>query len=302
MVARANSVDVVASPAVVYELLRTPEPEFRKRDLKAVTLSSWLRPMSETFQLAEELRAEITRLHPEWLRDPPDLASWYTQRADWTSSKGFWLRARRHPEFMNQVIAKVEENQIGIARSEFKAARESTTIEFANLDLSQITSVFVDHPPGWEGDEFEAWRSTAYELWTKGLFGRPGRAVYREWLGPWVDLKKVGQNEAAWIKFWTYEVDRDCLPLHWIEYAFTVAAKTRKVSRGTPVDCQIGLYLPACDFFVTGDRIFGEITDKVRQWSPVKLGVVRVLPGGEKGALELVQFLASLGGSFQVPE
>jgi len=301
-VARGNGVEIVASPAVVYELLRTSNPEFRRRDLKAVTLSSWSRPMSDTFQLAEELRSEISRLHPEWLRNPPDLASWHAQRADWAGSKGFWLQARRHPEVIHQVIANLEQNQIGVARSEFKAERESTTIEFADLDLSKVTSIFVDRPAGWEGEKIEAWRTTAYAIWTKGLFGSSSRALYREWLGPWVDLKEVGRNESPWIRFWIYEVDRDRMPLHWLAFAFTVAATTRKVTPGTPVDCQIGLYLPACEFFVTGDRVFGEIVDKVRQWSPVKLGEVRVLPSGKDGALELVRFLASLGGSVKAPE
>lgn len=289
--ARASGVDIVACPAVVYELLRTSNPEFRRRDLKAVTLSSWLRPMSEMYQLAEELKSEITRLHPEWLRDPPDLASWYTQRADWTSSKGFWLRARRKPDATHQIIAGLEEKRIDAARAESKEMRDWMPFEFESLDLARFSGTFVGHPAGWEGDPFEAWRGAAHGMWTQGLFTSPSRAVYREWLGPWVDLNKAGQDESPWIKFWVYEVDRDRMPLHWLAWAFHVATATRKVTPGTPVDCQIGLYLPACEYFITGDRVFAQIVNKVRQWSPVTLGESRVLPGGRQGALELVEFL-----------
>jgi hypothetical protein len=297
-VAKANRVDIVASPAVVYELLRTPNAEYRKRDLKAVTLSSWLRPMSELYQLAEELRSEITRLHHSWLRDSPDLASWYAQRADWTSSKGFWLRARRYPDFTHQVIANLEKDRIDVARRESKVTRDWMPFEFDNLDLAQFTSTFAGHPDGWEGDRYEAWRADAYGMWTQGLITRSGRAVYREWLGPWIDLTRVSQNESAWIKFWVYEVERDRMPLHWLAWAFPIAAATRKTTLGTPVDCQIGLYLPACEFFVTGDRAFAEIVDKVRRWSPVGLGEVKVLHVGQEGASELIEFLGSIGNNF----
>ena len=293
-VARANGVEIVASPAVVYELLRTPDPEFRKRDLKAVTLSSWLRPMSELYQLAEELRSEITRLHPEWLRNPPDLAPWYAQRADWTSSKGFWQRARHQPDVVHQVITILEEDQIGKARLNAKAKRGSMPIEFAELDLSLPTSVFLERYKGWNGDSFEAWRNGAIQMWMEGLFVT-SRTVYREWLAPWVDLNQILRDRPSWIKFWVYEVDRDRMPLHWLAWAFSTATATRKVTKGTPVDCQIGLYLPACEFFATGDHVFGEIVDKVRRWSPVGLGEVKILPGGHEGASELIEFLGNIG-------
>jgi hypothetical protein len=170
--------------------------------------------------------------------------------------------------------------------------------EFNELDLSRFTSTFVDQPAGWNGEPFEAWRAFANGMWTQGLFTETDRSVYREWLGPWIDLKKVGKDEAPWIKFWVYEAERDRLPLHWLSWAFPIVAATRKITRGTPVDCQIGLYLPACDFFATGDRVFGEIIDKVRRWSPVCLGEVKVLPVGQEGALELIEFLASIGNKF----
>ena len=294
-VARANHVDVVACPAVVYELLRTSEPEFRKRDLRAVTLKCWLRPMSEMFQLAEEVRSEITRLHPEWLRDPPDLAAWYAQRADWSGSRGFWLRARNHSEVVHEHIATLEEERLDVARSAAKVNRESMPIDFAHLDLSLATSAFEDHPAGWEGDRFEAWRSQAIQQWTEGLFNT-SRTVYREWLGHWVDLTVIRRDSSAWIRFWVYEVDRARMPLHWLAWAFSFVTATRKVTRGTPVDCQIGLYLSACEFFVSGDRVFGEVVDKVRLWSPVKLGEVRVLSSSRDGAQELVRFVGSLVG------
>jgi hypothetical protein len=295
-VAKANHVDIVASPAVVYELLRTPNAEYRKRDLKAVTLSSWLRPMSELYQLAEELRSEITRLRPEWLRNPPDLASWYAQRADWTSSIGFWQRARHQPDLVHQVIATLEEDQIGKARLIAKANRESMPLEFAELDLSLSTSVFLERYKGWNGDPFESWRREAIQMWMEGLF-ITSRTVYREWLEPWVDLTKIKRDRPSWIKFWVYEVDRDRMPLHWLAWAFSTVTATRKVTTGTPVDCQIGLYLPACEYFATSDRVFGEIVDKVRRWSPVGLGEVNVLPVGQEGASNLIEFLGSVGNN-----
>jgi hypothetical protein len=249
--------------------------------------------MSEVFQLAEELRTEITRLHPEWLRDPSDLAPWHAQRADWTSNRGFWQRARHRPEVISQDIAALEEDQLESARSAAKVNRESMPIDFAELDLSLPTSIFLERYIGWDGDAFEAWRSYAIQLWMEGLFNK-SRTVYREWLGPWVDLTRIQRNSPAWIKFWVYEIERSRLPLHWLAWAFSTATATRHVTRGTPVDCQIGLYLPACEFLATGDRVLGEIVNKVRQWSLVRLGEVRMLSNGPKGALELVQFVGSV--------
>jgi hypothetical protein len=76
MRAKADEGHILIAPAVVYEMLRTPDPALRARLVRAVNLGSWKRPMTEIFEECCDVRAVIRR-PPEWLRGRPDFASFH---------------------------------------------------------------------------------------------------------------------------------------------------------------------------------------------------------------------------------
>jgi hypothetical protein len=85
---------VLVAPAVVYEMLRTPNPATRDRLIKTVTLGSWTRLRTEVYYACAEVRNLVTRHRRHWLIEHPDLRSYYRLEADWGPGGWFWRRAR----------------------------------------------------------------------------------------------------------------------------------------------------------------------------------------------------------------
>ena len=70
-------------PLSLYEMLATRNTELRGRLVRAITRGCWFRPMTEIFDEAAQLRHEVQRVRPEWLKQDPDLRYWYKLKADW---------------------------------------------------------------------------------------------------------------------------------------------------------------------------------------------------------------------------
>src|SRR4051812_11681891 len=75
--ARAANLRVLAAPAVVHEILRTPDLALRRRLVKAVTLGVWQRMMPEVYVESQHLIEVFKRRRPTWLLGQPDLAGFY---------------------------------------------------------------------------------------------------------------------------------------------------------------------------------------------------------------------------------
>lgn len=80
--AKAANVGLVACPAVVYECLRTPNADLRRRIARALTPCHLGASMPEAFVEPAQLRAELARLGPEWLVERSDLRNWRANRND----------------------------------------------------------------------------------------------------------------------------------------------------------------------------------------------------------------------------
>jgi hypothetical protein len=92
---------VVMSPAVMYEAAKTGDAAMRKKLLSAMSLPLWKRLMPEAFHEAAEIRAEVHRVRPEWLKPRPNWALFNRVRYDWMRAKGgTWDRVRAQPEVL----------------------------------------------------------------------------------------------------------------------------------------------------------------------------------------------------------
>ncbi|NED96867.1 hypothetical protein G1H11_16290 [Phytoactinopolyspora alkaliphila] len=288
--AKASGIQVVACPAVVFECLRVPDPDKRRRRAKALTREDWLRVMPEAFSGAEDLRFELGRLRQAWFLEAPDLRQWYRHRADWQS--GFWWRVRHSSREMARVIGSLGDSDLQQARVEAKFARkeaESLGHTLHKFKWNNATATFAEPTPGWDGNAFEAWRAASVAWWwDKLVHGRSGPAV--DWLGPWLDLRAIGADPASWAQLWTREVETHALPREWVRWAMAEAQATRSTSPGTPGDNQLATYLIDVDMFVSTDKVFVELVDAMRPHCPVPLAEVRRSPAG----VESLTFLLSL--------
>jgi hypothetical protein len=270
-VARKVRVQIVACPAVVYEILRSPDPNYRRRDLRAITRRAWTRPMTEIFEQSQQPLHAIRSRHPEWLVDQPDLRWWHRLKWDWAgdhppsrgSIGGFWWRARNDPSRESRMLAATEGDRMEKARESQRSAREAMgTRTFEQTVLKEWTSKFDVPTPGCDGTPFATWRGDSIRRWTEGLFDPSAPPMHREWLAPFLDLTRLRVDFPRWVRFWVDEVSEAELLLEWLAWAFQVVSSKRRLTRGTPGDCQIGLYLADCERFVTCDKTFAEIAER----------------------------------------
>jgi hypothetical protein len=290
---KRSNVEIVACPAVAYELLRDGDPDRRRAKARAITLSAWVRSMPEVYQESMEVLAAIRSHHPEWLSVGTDLSRFYKLKADWAGG-AWWRRARRSPDSESQYIAQLGGDQLTDARAhartqgrEFRAAG----ITFEGVRLDSVRASFEVPPPGWDGEPFAAWRAECLIRWTEQVIRARNDTAERDWLGPWLDLNHVERDQANWLRFWTKEVDASALPLQWLRWAMAYVQSTRAVTAGTPGDNQITTYLPSCDRLVTADSAFADCVDRLREASPVRLAATTVTPAGQAGVAALIALI-----------
>lgn len=102
--ARRSRHVVVMSPAVMYEAAKTGNVDMRSRLLSAMSLPLWKRLMPEAFSEAAEIRAEVHRVRPDWLKPRPDWTLFNRVRHDWTRARGGnWDRIRAQPQVLKQM-------------------------------------------------------------------------------------------------------------------------------------------------------------------------------------------------------
>lgn len=293
-VARGKRVQIVACPAVVYELLRVPDPTVRRRRAKALAREDWSRLMPEAFSEAADVRAELQRLRPRWLRKQPGLKLFHKNRADWQGA--FWWRVRRDPNAVARHIGVLGDDRLDQARLQSKRIREEArklghTIDTFKWNASE--AVFATPTPGWDGKPFEAWRSQSVASWWEGLI--LGRSpTVQDWLAPWLDVQAIRSDQASWTRFWIREVDVTAVPREWIRWAMAEAQATRAWSPGTPGDNQIATYLVDVDLAVSTDKVFVDLARRMRVHSPVSLAEVRRSPAGTEALSFVVELIEEI--------
>lgn len=141
MTAKRVGSPVLVAPAVVYEMLRTGDRALRRRQIRAVTLQSWTRLMTEVFTECEDVRAVVSTRRPEWMLAEPNLAVFHRLRADWAGGRGFWQRARRDPDREAKFVRALSDDRLEMGRREAREQREQ--MSHLHYDTFPLT--------GWKG-------------------------------------------------------------------------------------------------------------------------------------------------------
>jgi hypothetical protein len=245
--------------------------------------------MPEAFVEAEELRAEITQLHPEWLTSRPVTRSWHDNKRDWQHD--FWKRVRLPTAKMSKIVTAVDEGKLDQARDEARVSRQVArqighSIEGLRLDTAHAW--YAHEVPGWDGRPFEAWRAFSEARWWETLVLRQHQTSL-DWLEPWLKLDRIHDERPKWVTFWTQECAKERLPREWLRWAMREVQALRKVTAGTPVDNQIATYLLDYDIFVTGDRAFVDCIDVIRQHAPARIAASSLSPAGSRAVDHLLE-------------
>jgi hypothetical protein len=294
--ARDGRGQIVACPAVLYEMLRLEDDALRRRLVKAICRTRWVRSMPEAFEESADLQAEITRLRPEWILAKPDLPTFNSLYNDWHGSRGVWWRARVDPARAAAVLSASEGDRLVRSRKEAKDLRAQIgqITNFEKVPLDRWTTIFPLNPGGWDGDPVETWRASTMRYHIDAVL-RPGSSqspAAREWLEPWIDLSKMKRDLPSVTRLFLYETDSSRMPRSWLRWALQTLQATRKTSPGTPVDNQIGSYLVEADTFVTADKVFAAIVQRVADEAVVPVASP-VLVSVETCVSKLVELLSS---------
>lgn len=148
---RKSRHEIVIASAVVYEALHTSNSALRRSLIYAMTLPCWKRLMPEAFSEAEEIKAEVVRLRPEWLLTQKDDRLYRRLRHDWSRSRGgFWDRARHDTEREYRRIGSLP--LLNAARADAKEAREaakSMPSHWGDAPLGAMLASLPQPTPGW---------------------------------------------------------------------------------------------------------------------------------------------------------
>ena len=294
---RRSRHSIAIAPAVLYEALRTGNPVIRAALVDAMTLPHWQRLMPEAFSESEEIRAEIRRLHPDWLRPQPDHTLYKALRYDWMRSRGgFWDRARKEADAERKRIDDGE--LLERARAQAVDAREeSETLpkRWANTPLRQLQVIPVNATPGWDGSPVDFWRIDALRCFKTMLFME--RNPYAEWLSDEVDLNFVFFDVAASNAFWLREIETKNMRRHWLRSAFEYQQRFQRVTDGTPGDSQLGTYLVEVDLMLSADGGIVRCAERCRAEAPFPLAISKKIPGGREAVDAVLAVLGSAPGA-----
>jgi hypothetical protein len=271
----ASPHEVQVAPSVLYETLRIRHAQLRKRHVDLLTDRRLTRLMPEAFAEAEELRGEISEIRPAWLRPIADFNSFNTLKKDWSrKAGGFWQRCRKSPDSERAILQRLGDDKvIARARDQTYSARDemlkANWKHFSNLNEALVT--FDRKMPGWRGEPVHQWRVSGWNVVTEAL--TQPRHPYRDWLAPFVDIRRPLSDPAEWLAFWLYEVRADRMPRFWIRWALEFCQRFRTPSAGSPCDVQLGTYTFDTDIIVSSDDQFIKLLNHCRPYAPANFGV-----------------------------
>ncbi|MFD0213035.1 hypothetical protein ACFVH9_29035 [Streptomyces hirsutus] len=91
-------------------------------------------------------------------------------------------------------------------------------------------------------------------------------------------------------RFWLHGVEPENMPRNWLRWAADTVQADMKVTDGNPVDVQHASYLPDCEVFLTADKNFLRVLDRIAEQAPVPVGRARrVAPAAHRGIVEAIE-------------
>ncbi len=287
-IVKKSGCSLCVAPATVYEATHSRDAELRHQMLRAMLLPSWKRLRPEAWSEAEEVKGEIRRCHPEWLRRKPDLVTLKGLAHDWIRrTGGAWDRAANRPG----LVAAIQRPSVDQARKQSVTARKEVAALRADDDKTPLSEIvepceFVPYA----GQAVAAWRASVRR--TVHIARSDHQSAYFDWLDAEVDLALMPDVNPYFQTFWVREVEASRVPRHWLRWAFRYLQERRKVSPGTPVDRQISTYLCEVDRFLSADKVMVSIAERCRAEAPFSIAESTLVPGGAAAVDELERVFA----------
>lgn len=289
-----NEVHIVVVPALVSEVRALRDDRVRGAILKLLAHPGWTRQMPEAFLEAQEIKAAVRRLRPEWLIPSPDLTEVNALELDWVRDVGgFWSRAHDDiaPPVTNESLRGEREHHL--ARLESQEIRKRVLEREQPLPPISLRAVHGVPPSdlsGWRGDTVEYWRvPSLYHIQAElGVYESP----YREWLDSEIDVAAIAASPESLTRLWYYEITSNDAPRQWLRGAFEYLQAFHKVTSGNPIDSQLCSHLVDVDLLVSADRNFVRFAEKCQLDAPFSTARAHLVAGGMKAVPDLLNILS----------
>lgn len=289
-------IEIVVVPALVFEARELKDITSRRKLLGLLAHENWRRLMPEAYLEAEEIKAIVHRLRPEWLVKNPDLAEVNRLRLDWERAEGgFWSRARDDiaPPVTDESLRGKQEQEL--ARQESKEIRQRVLRRkqpLPNVSLCNVYGVPSGGVLGWLGLPVEYWRvPSLYVIRDElAIYASP----YREWLDSEIDVAAIRMSPESLTRLWYYEIRPSDAPRQWTRGAYEYLQAFHKVTPGTPADSQLSSHLVDVDVVVSADRNFVRFAQKCREDAPFPSAQPHLVSGGARGVGDLLALLLRL--------
>ena len=258
-----------------------------------MTHERWTRLMPDAYLEAQEIKAALLSLRPQWAAAEKEFKDFNKVRYDWLRRKGgFWERARKDVQFpmtdeslRGKVENKLAQQEVRDIRDMFKGRNQSgalthlqsVTIE-PNGSIAKMTTV-------------DYWRLTSSYILLKELqiYASP----YREWLDCEVDIHALTADMEDFENMWFRELQPEQVKRQWLRGSMEFLQRWHKPSDGSPVDSQLTSHLIDVDYFVTADKNFARCVERIHAEAPFVTAKPLKISGGREGINELVAFSAN---------
>lgn len=290
-IAMQSKYQILVPPALVYEAASLQNQALRKKIIDLLTAPYWKRLMPEAFSECEEVRSEIARLRPTWLKPNPN-RQWFKRiRYDWLRSNGgFWDRIRNPSEELLELTAAPKRNEAIFENSKLSRAwgieneKHWKNVDFSNLRVYEMGRA---NP----APNFEVWRFDTFKAFENTIYDQ--EHAYFEWLAWAIDFDSM-LSDTSMRSFWLYEIASSKMPRNWIRSAMNYRQSFNKVNRGSGADNQIATYLIDADLFISADAGFAAQVEHLAYEAPVGITVAaaKKISGGRDGVEQLFDILS----------
>jgi hypothetical protein len=296
--AERRNVVVVIPPSTLLEVMRLPLAEPRARIVGVMSHARRVRLPSEAELESSEVVNEVRRCRPQWLRQISNTGRVSTFHTYWT--KKVWRDAQEKPGLMhahlmkessrsNAILDVQRSNRSSFLKDKFDAT-DLSHIEISTPDANDAVRV----APGWDGKPVAGWRFENHSIYWHVLNSVLRRSIYTgedatyaDWLGAYIDLRRMTHTPEDFTKFWFEDVDRFSVRRNWLRWAVRQSQTSMKVTAGNPYDDQHSAYHLDYDMYLSADKRYIDVLNIVRRHAGFSMAEPRRVSGD--GDLSIVE-------------
>lgn len=253
---------VRANRGNLFEVFAIRDRDLRRRQLQTLrTVAAEYQSVPDPYRHAMELRMEVGRCRPRWLRVPyferPLKRLLHSVKEEWLDACRMKLPDPRAFEIYKRDfdggIGTNRAAQTGIRRSR----RENLRLHGGYMVGSGIRPIDVD-----VDDPEVYWRWESMSAWHGAMVQKlASTRDYADWLSPYV--KADAFADPSYADFWLKEVDGRNLPRNRLMGLVSFYQPDHKITHGNPGDQLHATTLLDVDVFATADRRFFDVLSAI---------------------------------------